>query len=218
MINLFRLTGDIIHLLSFVILIQKIRRSKNCLGLSLKTQELYLTVFLTRYLDIYYYWSYQTYYLFFMKLLFIGCTAYTIYLMKFEKPYCLSYDPTGDDFPHWKVLIPGAMIAALIIHRDWTFLDYLWSFSIWLEAVTIFPQLSMLSKISEVENITGTYVASLGIYRIFYILNWIYRYFFDDFFCLTSVLGGLLQAGLYADFLYYYFKGVKTSRKIPLPA
>ena len=42
------------------------------------------------------------------------------------------------------------MVAALLIHRDWTITDYIWSFSIWLEAVAIFPQLHMLTKIKEV--------------------------------------------------------------------
>lgn len=42
MMNIFRLTGDIIHLLSFFILIQKIRRSKNCLGISSRSLA-YLT-------------------------------------------------------------------------------------------------------------------------------------------------------------------------------
>jgi len=217
MMNIFRLCGDVLHLLAFVLLILKIRNSKNCLGLSVRTQELYLVVFLSRYLDILYNFSYQTYYLLFMKMLFIGATFYIIYLMRFKKPYCLSYDHLGDSFNHWQYLVPGALVAAIFIHRDWGFFDFLWSFSIWLEAVAIFPQLFMLSKLKEVENITGSYMAALGFYRMFYILNWIYRYFSEDWLDLTSILGGILQSVIYGDFLYYYLKSVTSARKIQLP-
>jgi len=49
-------------------------------------------------------------------------------------------------------------------------------------------------------------MASLGLYRFFYILSWIYRYFVEDHFSWTSVLGGILQTGIYADFLWIYYK------------
>jgi len=95
-------------------------------------------------------------------------------------------------------------------------LDYLWSFSIWLESVAIFPQLHMLRKIKEVENITANYVVALGLYRILYILNWINKYFAGLPLCWTSIIGALLQAVIYADFLYYYLKSI-NDKKIFLP-
>ena len=89
-------------------------------GLSSKTQELYMVVFCSRYLDLIYNFSHQNAYLIIMKLLFISATAYIIYLMRYEKPYCVvsslnknylicskSYDALGDDFKHWQYLIPG---------------------------------------------------------------------------------------------------------------
>ena len=39
------------------------------------------------------------------------------------------------------------------------------------------PQLFMVSKTGEAENITSHYLFALGAYRAFYILNWIYRYY-----------------------------------------
>jgi len=70
----------------------------------------------------------------------------------------------------------------------------------------------MLTKIKEVENITANYVAALGFYRILYIFNWIYRYSTEGYVCWTSVLGGLLQAVMFGDFLYYYIKNAKAKR------
>jgi hypothetical protein len=80
-----------------------------------------------------------------MKITFIAATAYTIYLMKYKRPYCTvriitqSYDSIGDEFPHWKILVPGAIVATLLINIDWTLWDLTHSFTLWLEAVAFFP-------------------------------------------------------------------------------
>lgn len=47
--NLFRLLGDLSHLASIFILVQKITKSRSCRGISFKTQLIYLIVFLTRF-------------------------------------------------------------------------------------------------------------------------------------------------------------------------
>ena len=48
-----RLLGDLLHLISFAVLGGKLWKSKRVDGVSLKTQELYLLVFCTRYLDLF---------------------------------------------------------------------------------------------------------------------------------------------------------------------
>merc|ERR1712023_134064 len=55
--NVFRLTGDFLHLLSIILLLYQIKTRKTCAGISLRTQELYGLVFVTRYLDIFYNFS-----------------------------------------------------------------------------------------------------------------------------------------------------------------
>ncbi|KAJ4869225.1 ER lumen protein retaining receptor protein [Raphanus sativus] len=60
-------------------------------------------------------------------------------------------------------------------------LDF-WAFSIYLEAVAILPQLVLLQRSGNVDNLTGQYVLFLGAYRGLYIVNWIYRYFTEDHF------------------------------------
>ena len=56
------------------------------LGLSCRTQEVYLLVFLVRYADLFMYYvsAYNTA----MKIFFISSTAFIIYLMRFKKPFC----------------------------------------------------------------------------------------------------------------------------------
>ena len=111
--------------------------------------------------------------------------------------------------------------------------EIMWSFSIWLEAVAILPQVAVMQADGQCENINSHYVFSLGSYRAFYIINWIYRKFTDG--CAQSVsvavdirraslaqpcgrlrvvfcsywhpivvVGGVIQTALYCDFFYYY--------------
>ena len=68
------------------------------------------------------------------------------------------------------------MVLALLFHYRFTIPELLWSFSIFLEAVAILPQLFLLQRTGEAETITTHYLAALGAYRALYIPNWIYRY------------------------------------------
>lgn len=51
-----------------------------------------------------------------------------------------------------------------------------WQVSIYLEALAILPQLTLLMRTENIDNLTGNYVFLLGAYRALYILNWIYRW------------------------------------------
>jgi len=64
------------------------------LGLSAKSQEIYLIVFLVRYADLFMYFVsvYNT----LMKIFFITATILILYLMKYKVPYCTTYDSLGD--------------------------------------------------------------------------------------------------------------------------
>lgn len=106
-----------------------------------------------------------------MKIIFISLTAYTIYLMKFKKPYNLSLDRESDAFPHY-YMYGAALLAAIIAHKSLNPIDFLWSFSIWLESLAILPQLFMINKLKDIENINAHYVLFMGLYRGFYIFHW----------------------------------------------
>ncbi len=133
--NIFRFIADFLHLLSFIIIVYKLMRDKNCKGVSCKTQEIYLIVFLTRYLDLFMY--FVSFYNTIMKILFIGVTLFIIYVMRLKKPTCNTYNrATEDDFPHL-YLIPFALVLTLLIHSEWDWWELLWCFSLWLESVAI---------------------------------------------------------------------------------
>lgn len=106
----------------------------------------------------------------------------------------------------------------MIIHTRWEAFELIWSYSVWLESFAIMPQLYLLRKLGEVENITSNYVVALGLYRLFYILNWIYLYFAENTICWTSLLAGLVQTLLYGDFFYYYILSLQKGKStVALP-
>lgn len=80
----------------------------------------------------------------------------------------------------------------------------LWTFSIYLESVAILPQLFMISKTGEAETITTHYLFFLGLYRALYLINWIWRYYFEGFFDMIAIVAGVVQTILYCDFFYLY--------------
>lgn len=82
-----------------------------------------------------------------------------------------------------------------------------WTFSIYLEALAIVPQLFLLQRYREIENLTGHYVFLLGIYRALYIVNWVYRSYHEPYYQHNWIvyICGFVQTALYIDFFYYYF-------------
>ncbi|KAI8108092.1 hypothetical protein M9434_006122 [Picochlorum sp. BPE23] len=80
--NIFRFAGDMSHLLSIVVLLLKIRATRSCRGISLKTQELYALVFVCRYLDLFY--SYISLYNTVMKIIYLVTAFWILYLMRMD--------------------------------------------------------------------------------------------------------------------------------------
>lgn len=213
--NAFRLAGDMTHLLSIVLLLLKIRTTKSCAGISLKTQELYAVVFVSRYLDLF--TSYISLYNSLMKVVFLGTSIAIVWYMRYHKVVKQTYDRDHDTFKHFFLVIP-CFVLALFVHRMFTVIEVFWAFSLYLEAVAILPQLVLLQRSSNIDILTGHYVFLLGAYRALYLLNWIYRFLTDHRFRWIAWLSGLLQTALYTDFFYYYIKSWRNREKLKLPA
>ena len=113
-------------------------------------------------------------------------------------------DPSIDTF-RVEYLVAPALILGLIFNYKFTFIEIMWSFSIFLEAVAILPQLFMLQRTGEAETITTHYLAALGAYRALYIPNWIYRCvpFKNDMFYLIYIL----MCDLCMRFCSYFAEG-----------
>ena len=80
------------------------------------------------------------------------------------------------------------------------------------------PQLIVLRRYREVENLTGNYVFFLGAYRALYILNWIYRSYHEQYYQHNYVAYacGIIQTALYVDFFYYFIKRYVNQKHISI--
>lgn len=114
-----------------------------------------------------------------------------------------THNPSIDSIPLAYLVGPCAVLA-LIFHPAFTVVELLWSFSIFLEAVAILPQLFMLQRTGEADTITTHYLFALGAYRALYLLNWTYIILFKGFkhFNSYGFVAGLVQTALYTDFFY----------------
>jgi len=211
--NLFRLAGDVSHLLAIIILLLKIWKTRSCAGISGKSQILFLTVFVSRYLDLF--TNFISLYNTTMKVFFIGSAAATVYLMYVK--FKATYDGNHDTFRIEFLLGPCALLA-LVLNHEFSVMEVLWTFSIYLESVAILPQLFMVSKTGEAESITSHYLFALGSYRALYILNWVYRYYSESFYDIIAIVAGCVQTILYCDFFYLYITKVLKGKKLQLPA
>lgn len=220
--NIFRLLGDMSHVFSIIVLLLRLRVAKNARGISLRTHELFLLVFVTRYLDLF--TTFYSLYNSCMKVLYIATTASIVYAIRLQEPICSTYDKGQDTFLHWKFAVAPCAVIATLTHLigssfEIDVLELLWTFSIYLESIAILPQLIVLQRYREVENLTGNYIFFMGAYRFLYILNWIYRAHTEPhyrhhwvvYFC------GVLQTLLYVDFFYYYIKSKVKGGKFSLP-
>jgi ER lumen protein retaining receptor len=210
--NIFRACGDLSHLAAIIILLAKIWKTRSCAGISGKSQALFACVFLTRYLDLVF--SFISVYNTSMKVIYIALSIGTCYLifMKFKPTYDSNHDTFRVEF-----LAAPCVILALIVNHAFTPTEVLWTFSIYLEAVAILPQLFMMSKTGEAETITSHYLFMLGMYRALYIVNWVYRYHTEEFFDPIAVVAGCVQTVLYIDFFYLYITKVLKGKSLVLP-
>ena len=220
-LNLFRLSGDLCHLASFILLFHKLRNNRSVEGLSRKMQELYLLVFCCRYLDLFAFFTHRFSILMFyntiMKIFFIASSAIILHRF-YRTPWKATYNEKEDSFRHWLFLVlPCAILAVLLSVWDGP-MEVLYTFSILLESVTILPQLVMLQRHKNVENLTANFVFALGLYRGFYIINWIDRYLVDNHKTDTVVwVSGIIQTLIYADFFYYYMDARRRGQALVLP-
>ena len=204
------------HLLSIIVLLLKIHATKSCAGVSLKTQELYALIFCMRYLDLFF--NFISLYNTVVKLVFISTSFSVIYYMRYHKVVKLTYDKEHDTFRYLFLILP-CLGLAMLINQAFTFFEVVWTFSIYLESVAILPQLVLLQRIQNIDNLSGNYVFLLGSYRALYLLNWIYRYFTEPGYTAWIVwVSGAVQTAIYCDFFYYYVKSWRNNEKLKLPS
>ena len=118
--NPFRLAGDLLHVLSIMLLWTKIQKTRSCAGLSIKTQILFMAVYCARYLDLFVFLFHKVHfkhlYNFVMKCLFIGSQAAVLYYMWYR--FRATYNAKLDTVRIELILLPCFVLAFFFVHGN----------------------------------------------------------------------------------------------------
>jgi len=155
-----------------------IETGKSVKGISLKMMECYIIVFLCRLCAIIPFegylpfdksgdWVYQV------------CEAFGLCLAG-SIVYCIrvqhahTYEPTSDNFNHLWIIAPCAVVS-LILHphlNNFLPTDIAWAFALYLESVTVLPQLFMFMKEGRAQTHTSHFLAAQALSRLMSFIFW----------------------------------------------
>lgn len=201
------------HFAGTAVLVYKLLRIKSCAGLSLRAQELTAIFLATRlYCSFLMEFDVHT----FLDFLTLSTTLWVIYTMRTSLKQ--TYTKELDSMKIYYVLVPCALLS-LIAHpttRHWIFNRIVWAFCVYLEAVSVLPQLRLMQNSKMVERVTSHYVFALGISRFFSCAHWIFQLINGSSYLLKTLGSGLwppmvliseaVQTFILGDFCFYYVK------------
>ncbi|KAK6159540.1 hypothetical protein DH2020_006854 [Rehmannia glutinosa] len=212
--NLF-VAAEAVHSIGISVLIYKLMKERTCAGLSLKSQEL-TAIFLAVRLYCSFVMEYDIHTLLDMATL--ATTLWVIYMIRFKLN--ASYMGDKDNFALYYVVAPCAVLA-LLIHPSTShhiINRIAWAFCVYLEAVSVLPQLRVMQNTKIVEPFTAHYVFALGVARFLSCAHWVLQVLDSRGHLLVALGYGLwpsmvliseiVQTFILADFCYYYVKSV----------
>lgn len=195
--NVFRYFGDYLHLFGVFMLLATLSKNRSCQGISRSTQQLYLVVFLARYLDLLD--RSQNSYLIFFKVTYITTSVIALLIFwKLDK----TYERLKDTCNLIVILIP--CITATVLYADeYTTLDVLWTFSQFLEGFAMVPQYIFCYRDrTNTDFGVRLYVLSMGGYRVLYAANWIYKKIqMPQYSDVHSWVGGCIKICFFVDYI-----------------
>ncbi|KAH7865398.1 hypothetical protein Vadar_006053 [Vaccinium darrowii] len=209
--------AEAVHSIGISVLIYKLKKEKTCAGLSLKSQEL-TALFLAVRLYCSFVMEYDIHTL--LDMWTLATTLWVIYMIRFNLKS--SYMEDKDNFPIYYVAAPCAALA-LLIHPSTShhiINRIFWAFCVYLEAVSVLPQLRVMQNTKIVEPFTAHYVFALGVARFLSCAHWVLQVLdcCGRGHLLTALGYGLwpsmvliseiVQTFILADLCYYYVKSV----------
>jgi len=194
--NAFRLAADLSHITAQTWLVWTVQRTKSVAHISGKSQLLFLLVFLCRYMDLFV--NFYSLYLSLVKVFYILLSLVTV--MGIYRNIKNRRTLEADSF-RVEILLVTALILAMAVNHEFSVMEVLWAFSIYLEAVAMIPQMCLVRKTGGSKLLTRFYLPLMGSYRVLYILNWIFRYHYEGFYDEIAIAGGVVQTLTYLLFL-----------------
>ncbi|KAL3592967.1 hypothetical protein D5086_011607 [Populus alba] len=191
----------------------KVKELKN--GLSLKSQEL-TAIFLAVRLYCSFVMEYDIHTL--LDSATLLTTLWVIYMIRFKLRS--SYMEGKDNFAIYYLVIPCAMLALYMHPRTHHNIinRICWAFCVYLESISVLPQLRVMQNTKIVEPFTAHYVFALGVARFLGCAHWVLQVLDTRGRLLTALgyglwplmvlLSEIVQTFILADFCYYYVKSV----------
>ena len=228
--SFFLVLSSLIQTCAFIIILVKVTNYQTCSGLSANTLICYAILLFARLTSTLFYpgylpsddsgsWLYQ---LSDISSLLICCLLLYLIYFKYRETSDLLQD---GKIPFYFLAIP-CYVLALIFRSSLNnnvFCDINWAFSMYLEAVAIFPQILLfLNKKGQIESFTSHYVALCGLSRLFSLIFWWDTYeelVTEDLYFGKSIgyfiIGSqILQLIIMADYYYLYFKSILKGQAI----
>eukprot|EP00877_Chromochloris_zofingiensis_P000685 jgi/Chrzof1/10617/Cz05g05110.t1 len=206
--------AEIAHFVGIGLLAYKIYTKKSVAGLSLQSQIL-TAVFLGIRLYCSVMMEYDIHTV--LDAMTLVATAWVLYSM-IATPVKQTYQAELDSVKWYYVIIPCAILAG-VAHpytSHWIVFRIMWAVCVYLEAVSVLPQLRMMQKSKVVERFTAHYVFCLGLSRFFSCAHWILQLVEGNKYLYNALGSGLwpvmvlvseiVQTFILADFCYYYVK------------
>ncbi|KFX96131.1 hypothetical protein V497_01654 [Pseudogymnoascus sp. VKM F-4516 (FW-969)] len=208
--NIWRILADLTHALSKCILIFAIHRNRSSEGVSVVSQALYVVVFCTRYIDLFWKDPRANYWNFIFKIFYIVSSVYILLIM--TRVFARTREREISYRLGAYILLGSLLVCpfiTMISEKMWgpPFSYIVINFSLILESICILPQLLLLRQTTVPTVIDSYYLLALGTYRALYICNWIERYASKDSVKpeVVAVIFGVIQTLFYADFAWVYY-------------
>merc|ERR1711920_254002 len=209
--------AETIHIVGICILIVKLQKQKSCAGLSLNSQDLTLAFLGIRlYCSLLMEKDLHT----LLDLVTLGATCIVAYYMRTKLK--ASYMAELDNVKTIYILLPCFLLAFVAHPRSnhFWFNRILWAACVFIESVSVLPQLRMIQNTKVVESYTSHYIFCLGIARFCSCAHWILQLFDHKSYLYSSMHTGLwppmvllaevVQTFILADFCFYYVKNLAS--------
>jgi len=215
--------SSLVSMFSFLMVAVAIESSKSVAGVSLKMMECYILVFLSRLVAIIPFegylpfdksgdWLYQVCEAFGLCL-----SGSIVYCVRAQYPN--TYSAETDTLNHMYLIGPAAAIALILHPHLNNFLpsDIAWAFALYLESVTVLPQLFMFMKEGKAQPHTSHFLFAQALSRLMSFIFWASSFselsnpdHYIKKFVGNWVVGiQLIQLIVMGDFIYHYIRCVQ---------
>jgi len=203
--------GYYVQLAASGLLFFKISKQRSIYGLSVDTQIAYLLAVISRCI-----WVMETRmvetYLAHFELVLSTLSAIGLCFL------CFQYREYAKHAPFYLriyITAPVAMLLAILFHPgdDWFSMQVLVSFTMYVEACGLLPQLFLCRKVHEVEPVTSHYVGLLVCARFIRMIFWIKMYLIGENF-LQLLFGDILHTLLSADYLLLWCRKLRYGGRL----